>query len=551
MSHAEFDFGLPPFTAEERPAFTDEGSCREWLSGLAMTNVALAQTQLMKQLSLLNRFTLPTDGRLKVLEMLRGPIDFVQDQCLQRYAGRPLPFNAVDQAAFDSSHALWQEFVTGYLHCVQAALRRVTETADSPHLLASVAATRALTAMLAIHLDACQANLVTAPTFWGRLHLIFRAAEELKVTQLPVEGGLRRNSKTTAASAYIEVLLLAAAFPTELRTKQLSMVAAWARSWSNKVTILRHHPDDQKTPALRVDLTSNNGASFQDKPGRSDAVRWLDLSELRKSIKKRLVLLARGASPQTLRLGTDCVQPACGALLQRIYQCWCKGGLKEDANPLRIARRNNSTCHLASSFEAIHYYLTGQKRLRQDRSIYLNRQEHDEIATFGRIATHSAEGNSEMPGFMLEEWRIVGQNATELHLERNLTGMCTPLVGGQLVAVRLHHTEGFVVGKISQIAINASRDGLIAKIRLLAGRPEGITLLNSSPGSSQTQYSRGLFLPEVEQLGETASMLVPTGWFTVNRIVGVQVPSDDTHQIRLDHLIERGADFERVAFEWL
>lgn len=546
MSFAQIDFGLPPLAAENSPDFTDEDGARAWLAVLPLTNVALTQTQLLRQLRLLNDYPVRTGERLKILELLREPIDFVQDQCRMRFAGRPLPFNTLEQAAFDSGQALWQELVAGYLHCLHAAPEAADDAALAPHLLASLAATRALATMSAVHLDACQANFLTAPFFWRQLHLIYRAAEKLKVTQLPVEDSV--HGKKTAASAFVEPLLVAAAWPIELRSRQVSSVADWAQRWARKVTILRQPPADQRTPALCVDLDSDEPAAFRHHVAMNDALRWLDLTELRKSLKKRLMLLAQGEPPQALQLGTGCEQPACEALLKRTYQCWCKGGLK--GNTIRLAARTKSTCQLVSGLEPIHYWLTGQKNLKQDRSIYLGNRQHDEIATFGHIPTHCDEETREAPGFMLEEWRIVDQDATALQLERPLNPPGRPLVREQLVAVRMHEGEGFMLGKLCWIAMSASRDALIARIQLFPGRPEGITIRDSGPGCGHAQDSRCLFLPEVEQVGEMASMLVPTAWFSADRIVAVEAQAKDARLIRLDRLVERGADFERVAFHW-
>ena len=548
MKFRAFDFGLPPVTAERAPEFSDENTCREWLAALPVTNLAVSQTQLMRQLNALNRYPVRPDDRLKILELLRDPLSFIQEQGQQRFAGRPLPLSGAEQAAFDANQALWQELVTGYLHCLQGSPESAAGAA--PHLLASVAANRALAAMQAIHLDACHANILAAPTFWRQLHLVFEAAEELKVARLPVEDG--PHHKRTAAATYAEVLLVAAARPHELRSRQLSVVANWARCWSRKVTIQAHPPADQRTPSLCVDLSSDQTAAYEHSHAPGDGLRWLELHELRKSIKKRLVLLAQGESPQALGLGKGFEQPAGEALLKRTYQCWCKGGARGQGSPLGFGQRGNAGCQLVSGFDAIHYYLTGQISLRQhERSIYLDHHQHDEIAVFGRITTHLDDRNDELGGGMLEEWRIVDQSVTEFCLERPLSPPGKPLVGDQLVALRLHAGEGFILGKLSWVAMSASGDRLIVRVRLLPGIPEGITIRSSDPGSGNAQPSRALFLPDIDQLGETASMLTPPRWFAANRIIGVEVPASDAHQIRLDRLVDRGADFERVSFEWL
>jgi len=549
MSLIDVALGPAPRTTERPPDFIDQGSCRAWLESLPLTNPVLSQTQLMRQLSLLNRYPLGVDERLKILALLREPLRFVQEQCLKRFAGRPLPFNAEEQSACDASQALWQELVTAYLHCLPTTAGAETEVTPAPHLVASTAATGALAAMRAIHLDACHANILIAPTFWRQLHSIFHAAEELKVARLPVEAGSR--GKRTAASAYVEVLLLAAASPHELRPKQLTLVADWAQRWSGKVAVRLQPPADQRTPSLCIDLRSDRTATYRQPPAQSDALRWLDLAELRKSIKKRLVRMAQGDSPEVLHLGRNCEQPVCEAMLKRAYQCWCKGGMRDQPAGPSAVRRARMDCQLVSGFDAIQYHLAGQIHRDQNGSILPGYHEHEQIATFGRIAAHGGLGDRESPGLMLEAWRIADQNPADLRLERPLSPPGKSLVGDQLVAVRFHDGAGFILGKIFWVAMSASRDAVIARIRLLPGKPVGITIRNAGPGSGYSDSGRGLFLPHADQLGEMASMLVPPGWFAPNRIIGVEIEAGVAQEVRIGRLVERGTDFERVTFERL
>lgn len=555
MSLAAIDLGLPPLTSLQAPDFTDAPACQEWLARLPLTNIAQAQTHLLRQMHLLNRHPLPAEARLKLLELLRGPIAFVQEQCLKHYAGRPLPLLESGQAAFDTSQTLWQELETGYLHCLQASSNGAAGFAESPHLHAALAATRALSSLLAMYLDNCRAHILPAPMVWRRLHLIYQAAEGLKISQLPVADSLRheRNATTaSAASVYIEVLLLEAAAPLELRPKQLALVACLARRWSGKVAILQKPPDDPRTPSLCVDLAGQQAATFQFHLADCAALRWLDLSGLRKSIKKRLVLLEQGALPEALNLGKDCVQPDCEALLKQTYRYWCKGGRKRGAGSGRSALRSKDNCQLVAGIEAIHYYLSGQIFRKPEPPVYMGRREHEEIATFGRIATRFDEGKNQLHEFIAEEWRVLDDNPAELHLERSLKQPGGRLANGQLVAVRQDHSEGFMLGTLRWVAMSGGQDSLLASVRILPGTPLAVALRNSGSNPANAynaQYSQGFCLPAVEELGEDASVLTPTGWFSPGKTIGVQ--TDCARKIRLDRLIERGADFERVAFEWV
>lgn len=546
MNLPAIDLGLPPLTSTLAPDFADAPACQAWLAGLPLTNIAQAQTQLLRQMNLLNRYPLPVDARLKILELLRGPIDFIQEQCQKHYAGRPLPLSEAGQAAFDSSQTLWQELETGYLHCLQACLNGTAGFAKSPHLLAALAATRAMSALQAMYLDHCRAKILPSPMYWRRLHLIYRAAEEQKISLLPVEDSLRH--KATAASVYAEVLLLAAACPEELRPKQLALVAFWAQLWSEKVVILQKPPDDPRTPALCVDLAGKQAAAFQFQLTDSTASRWLELAGLRKSIKKRLVLLEQGELPEALNLGKDCLQPDCETLLKQVYRHWCKGGRKRVAGSGRTALRSKDNCQLVAGIEAIHYYLSGQLFRKPDQPVYMSRSEHEEIATFGRIATRFDEGKNQLHDFILEEWRVLDENVAELRLERSLKQPGGRLVSGQLVAVRQDDGEGFLLGTLSWVAMSSGQDSLLASVHILPGTPVAVALRNSAANQASTQYSQGFCLPAIEGLGEVASVFTPKGWFSPGKTIGAH--TDCARNIRLDRLIERGTDFERVAFEW-
>jgi len=549
MSPNIIDLGLPPLTSPQAPEFTDAPTCRDWLAGLPLTNIGQAQIRLLRQINLFNRHPLPVGTRLEILELLCAPINFIQEQSAKHYAGRPLPLSEAGQAAFDASLTLWQELETGYLHCLQASLDGATELAESPHLHAALAATRALSSLLAIYLDHCRANILPTPMFWRRLHLVYRAAEELKISQLPVDNGVRH--KTTPASVYAELLLLEAATPLELRPRQLALVADWAQRWSGKVEILRKPPDDSRTAALCVDLAGEQAGAFQAPLAANAELRWLELSRLRKSLKKRLVLLEQGELPEALGLGKGCVQPACEVLLKQVYRCWCKGGRKRGTESARTAPRGKEHCQLVAGVEAIHYFLSGQVFRKPDQPVYLSRREHEEIATFGRIATRFGEGKSQPHDFMLEEWLLLNETAAELQLERSLKQPGGRLSGNQLVAVRQSGNEGFLLGILRWVAMNDGRDCLLASVRTLPGAPVAAALRNSAakPATNSTQYSQGLCLPAVEELGEVASVLTPTGWFSPGKIIEAQI--DCLRKMRLNRLLERGEGFERIAFEWL
>ena len=56
-----------------------------------------------------------------------------------------------------------------------------------------------------------------------------------------------------------------------------------------------------------------------------------------------------------------------------------------------------------------------------------------------------------------------------------------------------------------------------------------------------------LGLSAVPALNSQASLVLPAGYFKPKRVI--EVYADTSSKVRLTQLIERGADFERVAYE--
>ncbi len=72
-------------------------------------------------------------------------------------------------------------------------------------------------------------------------------------------------------------------------------------------------------------------------------------------------------------------------------------------------RPASGACRVVAGVDAIHYYVAGGKPFKQiaPTDLRLLRREQEEIATFGRVATHRDENFSEQHGFAAEEWQVV------------------------------------------------------------------------------------------------------------------------------------------------
>jgi hypothetical protein len=290
-------FALPLTTNEHKPAVLTGSGCRLWLDELPLANVVQSQSLMTRQLSLLNRYTLPAAERLQILEYIRVPLSVIQEGSVPRYAGKPMPLAPAEQASFESTMALWNALLIGYLHCFEAALG----DPGSPAVQVALLAQRALASLCEMQADTYPGARLPGAEFWQLLHRIYATTEAYGATKLEVADLLRNGRHpTTPAATYAEALLLHGTGPSEFSGRQYGWLVRWSRRWSEKVAIQKQQPENLKTGPLYIDIASCTPPLMGSAPPSGGDLRWLDVTELRSSLRKRLQKLADGTAPAEL-----------------------------------------------------------------------------------------------------------------------------------------------------------------------------------------------------------------------------------------------------------
>jgi hypothetical protein len=542
------NFELPPTDTGQPPLFLDARQCLAWRKELPLSNPIQAQAQLLRQLHLLNRFALAADERLAILEALREPVFFVQSECSKKFVGRPLPLAPPEQAALDSAHSVWQALATGYLHCLQVCLAGET----APRQQAALICQRVLATCADDYASLVHGGIQPEASLWVRVHAVYAAAETLAATNQPIEDAHRSSLPLSPMAAYVESMLLAAASLHELLPRHQDWVMRWARRWAGKVAILSAPPplDTQALP-LCVDLDGNQPAGFKPRSGKG--ARWLETTELRKSLKTRLNLLAKGDpadTPARLGLGEDCTQPACGEVLKRTYPRWVKGGImrRQERYPI------TGSCRFVAGIDAIHYYVSGREPFKPPGAASSEelRRQREELATFGRVAARFEEEYSRNHGYLLESWEAVedwgllDQSSSGLRLVRPLKQAGGRLGISQLVALQPAGSNGLLLGMARWAQVVGDR--LVAGVMLMPGKPLPVAVRGTGVMAAQESYKPGFLLPPQETLQLPATAVLPPGSFKGERIMEAWTATA-SYRIRLKTLLERGADCECASFE--
>ena len=558
------NFDLPTTGTEQSPAFLNAIACNDWLATVPLANAVQAQSMFLRQLSLLHRFTLSPAERFAILEALRGPVSDVQSDAAKKFVSKPLPFAPHEQAALESTLNVWHMLALGYLRCLDALpngnagidnmpalLAQRTQIAGDPGLAAKTAtlAQRTLSVFADWLVDLFRGEQLPDAPFWKKLHQIMLAAETLGVAMRAVNDPVRHgNAPTSALAAYAECNLLSTAAPYELPARHLAWVSRWARRWGGKLPLLKTPPEDIRNRAvpLWVDLESDRPASYVPKP--SDGSRWLETTELRKSLVARIALLEQGRAPAELQLGDDVTQPAAGQLLQRILQRWCKGGLPRSQE----RHAANGGCSFIAGFEAVHYHLSGRQTFRApSRDDATLRREREQFETFGDRSHHVEKGaenedKSHVENWeVMDDWRLLDESAAGLRITRPLKEGVR-VGAGLLIAVKTKDSQRFTLGNL-RWALRESGDALAAGIQLFPGEPRPVAMRIADSDGAHGTWRQAFLLPEIAVLKEPASIVVPAGTFRIDRNIEVMI-DQDKRVLKLFRVLDRGIEFERCNF---
>lgn len=540
-------FELPPTGTMAAPHFTDLAACSEWVGRLPMLNPPLAQKLLLDELCLLNAYTFAATVRLELLEALQQPLRLVQEECAPLYVGKPMPLAPIEQTALETTHELWQAALTGYLRCLESLLAGDADL--RPH--AAMVCQRALALLVDDFADLVRGGWQADTKLWRFAHLLYSSAEVLGVAQELVPDsscGEGNPPAVSPAMAYVELALLATAGLHELAPRQQRWVMRWARRWTAKVKVLTAAPPLGEAFPLCVDLAGDAPPRFLPYAGAS--ARWLDTTELQKSMKNRLVLLMRGdpaVTPASLGLGEECTMPACIEVLQRLYPRWVKGGVqrRHSRHPL------SGHCRFVAGVDAIHYYVSGRQLFRPPGSISDEalRRQRETLAMFENEAVGFEEETSRELGFQIENWTLAedwglsDRCADGLCLQRPLAREGGRLAIGQLVAVQPAGSGEFSLGVVRWTQRRG--DDLVTGLQLMPGRPEPVAVRRTGVMATPDPYRPGFVLPAVSTMQQPLALILPPGSFKAGRIFEVWT-ARITRRFRLDALLERGADFERA-----
>lgn len=512
--------------------FTDGASCRHWIEQLTLTNVQLTQQVLTGQLASLGAAQLAPLERLKILETLREPVHFVQDESSKRYAGKPLPLEPNEAAAWSNTIGLWQEMSRNYQQCLKAY--REGDLAIAPH--AALVTMRCLRMLGSILLDHYRIYRQPPGSIWRALHELYAFGESHGFARIRVQDHFaKRDPDSSCAESYAQALLVHLANPFSLSVRQMAFVSRWLQRWATLVGLATQPLPSGPIPSLAIDLTSSGGVVFGTGLEPQPHLRYLDLEQLSKTLRQTINLLKQGQTPGQLDLGEDARQPGCENLLMLLYVQWCRAGTARAEE----RSKHDEPANVCFGLAAAHMHVGSGRGFRQPGE--LTSRERQDMDTYGYITRteHEVGARNEE----LELWQILNQSASGFMCIQRESGTRGRVSHNQLLAVRRATGRNFYLGMVQWLRMEESGE-LYCGVRLFPGTPQSISVRPSSfTPTSNGRYERALLLPEVPAPATPATLILPAGWFQSGRFV--EVFSDRKQVAKLLNLLEKGGDFDR------
>ncbi len=523
----------PPPPSRPSLLFFDSESGRRWAKTIPLMPVAQAFESVQGQLRAMGAAELPPRERATLSEVLREPVAHLHTEFARRFAGKPQPASEREREAFERALALWQGLWDQYSACLKPLLEG---DADLQGVKAKLLQRGIFVGkqMILVH---GLARRLPPPGLWQELHAYYRLAEMLECAVQAVSDDLTPNAVGISCySTYSHALLLALADPCAMTVRQIEIVDRWLDQWARKIFPYAEQRESEG-PVMMMDLDVGSGASLVHvAPTAGGAsLRFGYPGKLATSVRGRLKRLAAGASPAELQLGHDLSVEQSIALLSYLDQRWYQF-------PRRHPDARAATIELcAGGLPAAFFRIGGRTFDRQDPLGRLTYQGSQHLATLGALTDYDRFREEAERNYRWERW-TGDYEWSEASLVRQGNAHHRWFLE-QLVTV--HDEERIRLGYVTRVAL--SPDGQLAlSLKFWPGSPRTLVARPQSTPFSEEAPVPGVELAETPE--EKPQLIVPQRTFNPGRVLRT-LDSGPERRLKLTRLLQRGADFERVAFE--
>jgi len=521
------DRAIPPL------AFADADGAKRWAKTLMVAGVSPLYEAIYGQLRALSAAAFAPRERATIAEVLRDQVGHLHTELARRYAGKAQPAAEREQNAADQAIALWQALWEQYSACLKPLLEGDAELQGVKAKLLQ----RGLYVGKQLLLVHGLARRAAPAALWQELHAYYRLTEILDCAVTAVSDELTPQAVGISCySTYCHALLLGLADPWALSVRQIELTDRWLSQWARKVFPYAQQRETEG-PVMVIDLDGNAGATLAGGAPRDPprSMRFGYPGKLATSVRGRLKRLAAGAGPAELQLGHDTSVEACTVLLSHLDAHWYqlpRGGADSGRQWLEL---------VTGGVPSAYFRVGGRTFDRQDPLGRLTFQGAQYLQTLGALTDYDRHREEAERNWPWERWqgKYEGQEAV---LARNDGGRYRWFLD-QLVIAR--DDERTRLGHVTRVSLDPQGEFTIS-LAFWSGAPKSLAIRPMSLAYVEEPPMPAIMLSETPD--ERVTMIVPPRTFNAGRLFRSMDPGPE-RKFRLTKLVQRGGDFERVAFE--
>ena len=537
-----------------------------WIDALPRANLGETARQIFTVLHDTNRLAYPYQDRIRFLEMLREPLHYITHAMRKHFIGASLPLPDKNRKIASITRELYHCMACGYKIALEDTLSYNLVVLDKKALAFLVHRSFTYTGLHI--LTAYQSYSAYDEENWSELHALYRFAEKKKLLKRKIRDEQHPfTEKTSLATEYARILLLALASPYHLRQGEAGKVYDALERWLEKPIIRPLQPEETGSNKFIDNLAEAHAPMAL---SLANATEQLDIAQLRvietfhlsEKLQHELETTTdTGASTITT---LDVMNPALPHnLLERLLVAW--GMISKRFFP---RKEKHEQIKITIGLNAAHEFILRQAHSQEDGQ-YSNKyadRAHFE-STEIRIKREEVEKNqddvwgliypSELPGLEpLVEQELSLQPASAPAAEKKTASppryhadnwlVVNESIKGMMINNDREFNNKAQVGEL--ISIHRKPNGHAGKwsigaIRWLKYSKDnslqmGIEILNPNAAAvgiramstPNAPLQRSLMLPELKNLKQPASLIInPVPWREGNKIIidmlGKKVPA--------------------------
>ncbi len=517
----------------------------QWLEDLPRANLGETARLLYDALLDVNRTIYSYQDRLRFLESLREPIQYVTDSLKKHFIGASYPLPVKNQKIAAATREIQAAMATGYKIAISDMLQNSFLFTDKK-LLATLLH-RAITYYGRTLLTSYQIYAPCAPKVWLELHRLYSIAESRKLENQLVADYQRIHVERASINAeYSRILLLALASPYKLRQGEASKIHFTLERWTQHC---------QLSP---IDEYKNREHGYfavmldRDAPPRSLAMTMpkdCDPQQCRILNTESLAELIRAEIQDTEDIGSTTISGVelsrpdlSHDLLRRLLVAW---GVETKRGFSRT--RKQEKVEVGIGLSAIHKHISYRKNHEQT-DIYNNTAHFESMVIENineekpdvwnmvyptelpglaplveeelNLAAPGDSNNPASPSYPQGTWAIINESAGGYCLEYRKGNGAKAQVG-ELIGIR--RKSGNIwkwnIGVIRWMKFSSTRT-LRLGVEMLNPNAAAVGIRSQGLHAKTSAWQRTLMLPEIPAIQQPTTLITaPAPWRIGNQII--------------------------------